>query len=129
MKQLTYVSSTTEPTDRGVVWQKQTFDPFGIEQRYYSPITGAWELITTPLQLEALTNRLNAFGTINPDFINPNLGVVKGQGNTDANNLEVGDIKPNVIYTNDEGVTVIGKKILTDIYPEQWQGLGESTQL
>src|SRR5690606_25593589 len=100
MKQLTYVNSAAEPTDKGVVWQKQTFNPFGIEQRYYSPITGAWELITTPLQLEALINRLNAFGTINPDLINPNLGVVKGQGNTDYNNLEVGDIKPNVIYTN-----------------------------
>lgn len=129
MKQLTYVNSATEPTDKGVIWQKQTYDPFGVEQRYYSPVTGGWELITEPNQLETLLNRLNTFGTINPDLITPDLGFIKGVGNTDENNLEVGDIAPISIYTNNKGVTVVGKMICTDLSPETWQPFGSADQI
>lgn len=129
MKQLTYVQSATQPADKGVIWVKQVFNPLSTEQRYYSPITNQWELITSSIDLEMLTNRLNSFGTINPDDIKPNLGFVKGVGNTDYNNLEVGDIKADEVFLNDQGKHVIGLLICTDISPETWLPFGSSDQI
>ncbi|WP_456867589.1 hypothetical protein [Galbibacter sp. BG1] len=129
MKQLTYLNSATAPEDKGVIWVKHIFSPLSTEQRYFSPVTGEWELITSAIELEMLTNRLNAFGTINPDEIKPNLGFEKGVGNTDYNNLEVGDIKVNEVYPNTEGKHVIGLLICTDLSPETWQPFGSADQI
>lgn len=126
MKQLTYLNSAAAPSNKGVIWVKHIFKPFSTEQRYFSPVTGKWELITSSLELEMLTNRLNAFGTINPDEIKPNLGFEKGFGNTDENNLQVGDIKVNQIFTNAKGETVLGKIICTDLSPETWEPFGST---
>jgi len=129
MKQLTYSNSVNAPSDKGVIWVKHIFNPLSTEQRYFSPVTGEWELITSALELEMLTNRLNAFGTINPDEIKPNLGFVKGVGNTDYNKLEVGDIKVNEVYPNTEGKHVVGLLICTDLSPETWQPFGSADQI
>lgn len=129
MKQLTYVQSATQPDDKGVIWVKQVFNPLSTEQRYYSPITNQWELITSSIDLEMLTNRLNSFGTINPDEIKPNLGFIKGVGNTDYNNLEVGDIKAGEVFLNEQGEHVIGLLICTDLSPETWRPFGSADQI
>lgn len=129
MKQLTYVQGADEPSDKGSIWVKVIANPFGTEMRYFSPITNAWELVEDNRTLELLTDRLNTFGTINPDEINPNLGFKKGPENTDYNNLEVGDIRVNEIYTNDKGAVVVGLQKCTDLSPETWEPFGSADQI
>lgn len=129
MKQLKYAQSANEPSDKGVIWVKVIASPFGTEMRYFSPITNAWELVEDNRTLEILTSRLNSFGTINPDEIKANLGFVKGLGNTDNDNLEVGDIRVNEVFPNEEGKEVIGLMICSDLNPETWKPFGSADQI
>lgn len=125
MKQLQYVQSATEPEDKGVVWIKVIPVPFSTEMRYFSPVTFAWELVEDNRTLEVLTDRLNTFGTINPEEIKPKLDFEKGMGNTDYNTLEVGDYQTGIILPDGK----LGKLICTDLSPETWQPFGSSEEI